>query len=372
MSTTPLSRHAFASTLPGRYYFEPGIFAQEQARIFSRLWVCVGRTSELPHAGDYRTIQLGAENIILLRGKDHRLRAFLNVCRHRGARLCSQEQGHLKGSLQCRYHAWTYALDGSLLGAPNVLNNPDFEKSTYGLLPVALEIWEGCIWLNLEDDPPPLAEQVLPPIIERFGSYEPFTRYTPAQLESGQTLVYEVKANWKILLENFMECYHCAPLHPEFCDLLPDFRSGQTYIEGEAATLAPEIEAFNITGRATRRPLPGLFPEDLRRYYGIVVMPNVLLNLLDDHLVIHILSPIDATHTHVTCTWLFDPQEMEKETFDPQDAVALFDLVNRQDWEVCELTQQGMTSKAFRNGGIYVPNEQHIRTFCDFVLAQLA
>ncbi len=290
MTTTARAENFLLSTLPGRYYSDPEIYELEQERIFSQMWVCVGRADTLADPGAYQLATIGQESIIVVRDRDGALQAFLNVCRHRGARLCTQASGQLKGSIQCRYHAWTYALDGRLLGAPN----------------------------------------------------------------------------------DFMECYHCGLMHPELCQLLPGFRSGKTYEDGDAATLAESAEAFTITGKASRPPLPGLLAEDLRRYYGIVLLPNMLLNLLDDHVVVHTLYPAEPKRTHVICQWLFDAQAMTRPDFDPMDAVEIFDLVNRQDWEVCELTQLSMTSKAFRSGGVYVPAERHIREFADFVLEHIA
>ena len=372
MTTTARSQAPFASTLPGRYYYDPAIYEREQERIFSRMWVCVGRAEAFTHVGAYQTVTIGQESIIVVLNKDGRLNAFLNVCRHRGARLCTEARGQLKGSIQCRYHAWTYGLDGRLLGAPNVLNDEQFNRMAFGLIPVALNVWEGLIWLNLADQPSSIAIQVHEPIVERFGSYEPFTRYTVGELKVGKTITYDIHANWKLVLENFMECYHCGPMHPELCWLLPGFKSGKSYGDGDAAMFAEGVEAFTITGKASRPPLPGLLPEDLRRYYGIVLMPNVLLNLLDDHVVIHTLHPDGPARTRVTCDWLFDPAVMARPDFDPMDAVEVFDLVNRQDWEVCELTQLSMTSKAFRSGGVYVPAERHIRTFADFIEAMLS
>ncbi len=362
----------FTSTLPGHYYYDPVLYEQEQQRIFSQMWVCVGHTAALAEVGAYQTITLGEESIIVLRHSDGTLRAYLNVCRHRGARLCTEETGRLKGSIQCRYHAWTYGLDGQLLGAPNILTDAQFDRAAYGLVPVALEVWEGLTWLNLADNPPPLAPQVRAPIIERFGDYAPFAGYDMSDLVVGKSLTYEVQANWKILLENFMECYHCSPMHPEFCQLLPGFRSGAIYEGDEAATLADSVQAFTLTGKASRPQLKGLLPGDERHYYGIVINPNVLLNLLPDHVVFHTILPNGPERSRVTCSWLFDAQVAAQPDFDPMDAVELFDLVNRQDWEVCELTQQGMHSKAFAHGGIYIPAEQHIRAFADFALAQLA
>jgi Rieske 2Fe-2S family protein len=372
MTTTVHSESFLLSTLPGRYYYDPAIYQLEQERIFSLMWVCVGHADALADPGAYQLATIGQESIIIVRNRDGMLNAFLNVCRHRGARLCTAASGQLKGSIQCRYHAWTYGLDGRLLGAPNVLNDVQFDRLLYGLLPVALEVWQGFIWLNLADDPAPISTQIDAPIIERFGSYAPFARYDVGKLKVGKTVTYDVAANWKLVLENFMECYHCGPMHPELCQLLPGFRTGKSYGDGDAATLAENAQAFTITGKASRPPLPGLLPEDLRRYYGIVLLPNVLLNFLDDHLVVHTLHPEAPGRTRIVCEWLFDAQAIAQPDFDPMDAVEIFDIVNRQDWEVCELTQLSMSSKAFQHGGVYVPAERHIRELADFVLEKLA
>src|SRR5947208_5872311 len=175
----------------------------------------------------------------------------------------------------------------------------------------------------------PLKLSSIRQFIERFGSYAPFARYDVGKLKAGKTITYEVQANWKLLLENFMECYHCGPMHPELCQLLPAFRSGKSdYLAGDAATLAHTAEAFTITGKASRPPLPGLLPEDLRRYYGIVLEPNMLLNLVDDHVVIQTLWPQGAAGTRVTCDWLFDPEVMNRPDVDPMDAVELVYIVD--------------------------------------------
>ena len=373
MTTMARLETPFVSTLPGRYYYDPAIYEMELERIFSQMWVCVGRADAITGAGAYEVVTVGRESIIVVRGRDDVLRAFLNVCRHRGARLCNEASGKLKGSIQCRYHAWTYGLDGRLIGAPNVLSDEQFERALFGLLPVALEVWEGLIWLNLGDDPASIADQLNEPIIERFGGYTAFARYDVGNLKVGKRIVYDVQANWKLVLENFMECYHCGPMHPEFCRLLPGYKTGDVsdYVNGEAVSLAENVEAFTITGKASRPPLRGLLQEDLRHYYGFVLQPNVLLNLLHDHVVMHWLIPNGPGRTVIMCDWLFDPQVMAQADFDPMDAVEIFDIVNRQDWEVCELTQLSMGSKAYRSGGVYVPEERHIRAFADFVLERV-
>ncbi|GAC1568322.1 MAG: aromatic ring-hydroxylating dioxygenase subunit alpha [Ktedonobacteraceae bacterium] len=371
MTTVVRSEPLFLSTLPGRYYYDPAIYELEMEKIFSSMWVCAGRADAIPKPGAYQVVTVGKESVIVMRNREGALNAFLNVCRHRGARLCAGEAGQLKGSIQCRYHAWTYGLDGRLIGAPNVLSDEQFDRASFGLLPVALEVWEGFVYLNLADHPSPLTDQLTPVILERFGTYEHFARYGIGELKVGKSITYDIQANWKLLLENFMECYHCSPMHPELCDLLPGFRMGKTFTGADAASLAAGIEAFNITGKASRSPLKGLLPEDTRKYFGEVLLPNVLINLLGDHVVAHIVWPVAPGRSLVVCDWLFDAGVAAGSDFDAMDAVELFDIVNKQDWEVCEMTQKSMASRAFKNGGVYVPAERHIRAFADFVLEKL-
>jgi Rieske 2Fe-2S family protein len=357
-------------TLPGRFYYDPAIWQLEQERIFSRLWVCVGRADQFPAAGHYQTMSVGNESVLMVRGEDGGLRAFLNVCRHRGARLCSAHHGQAR-ALQCRYHAWTYGLDGRLLRAPGLQDTGDFDRGAFGLVPVPLDTWEGLVWVSLAETPPPLADQLRPQIAARLGDAERLAPYRIGELTVARTIEYEVGANWKLVVENFMECYHCAPMHPELVRLLPAFRSGVTQEYGLGTRLADDAEALTQSGRAPAPPFPGLPPGHERHYFGMVVRPNVFLNLLPDHVIVHTLAPLAPDRSRVTCDWLFARAAAARPGFDPTDTVALFDRVNRQDWEVCEWVQAGARSRAFAAGGVLVPVEAHIRGFNDFVLAQL-
>ena len=371
MSTTVRDTSSpFLATFPGRYYYDPAIYDQEQERIFSSMWVYAGVANTLAEPGDYKVVAVGNESVIVVRTKQGELRAFLNVCRHRGARLCSDIAGHLKGSIQCRYHAWTYALDGRLIGAPSVFALDTFDATAYGLHPVALEVWEGLIWLNISDTPSSLIDQLYDPAVDAFAGNGPITRYDIAHLRVAKTITYEVHANWKLIWENTLECYHCGPMHPELCALVPMYRTG-TVDDSAGAMLAEDVEAFTITGKSSRPPLPGLLPEDIRRYYGFFAMPNAFVNLLSDHVVIDAFQPLGPALTRITSAWLFDPGVMSRSDFDPMDAVEILDLVNRQDWVVCELAQQGMSSKALARGGNYSPLEHHIRGFVDYILAKV-
>jgi glycine betaine catabolism A len=355
----------FYPTLPGRYYYDPELYAKEQEQIWSQMWVCVGRADAIPNSGQFLNVTVGNESVLVVRGRDGELRAMLNVCRHRGARLCTESAGQLRNTIQCKYHAWTYALDGTLLGAPNVMQNEEFDRAQYGLVPVALDVWEGLIWINLSDNPGPAREQIEAPIIKRFGSTDTWRRWNIGSLAVGKRIEYDVAANWKVTVENFMECYHCGPMHPELCKLVPDFKNGRSYqgLVGQGTPMAADAAGFTLSGEATRPRLPGLLDEDDRLYYGLVLWPNVFVSLVPDHVILHTAFPTGPETTHVVCDWLFDPHEIAKPDFDPQDAVEVFDIVNKQDWEVCELTQQGMRSRAYNQGGVFVPSEHHIIDF---------
>ena len=364
---------AFETTLPGRFFHDPAIFAREQERIFGQLWSCVGRADALPNPGDYRTVELGGESIIVLRGKDGQLRAFLNVCRHRGARLCLESCGNAGAVVQCPYHAWSYGLDGKLLGAPNIARDEHLDRENLGLVPVHLDEWEGLIWLSLAESPGPVADQLEPPLRDRFGELDKFQRYGVGALAVGASISYDIAANWKLIVENFMECYHCAPVHPELTRLLPQFRFGTSYqgIVGQGTDFAEDVAGFTLSGGSGHEMLPGLLPSDDRLYYGFVLWPNLFVNLLPDHVILHTLLPVGPEQSRVVCDWLFTPEAVSRPGFDPGDTVAVFDITNRQDWDVCERTQLGMHSRAYANGGFYVTNEQHIAVFRDLVLERI-
>jgi len=181
--------------------------------------------------GQFRKIQVGSESVLVIRGRDGMLRAFLNVCRHRGAQLCTEPEGEVRRNIRCPYHAWTYALDGKLVAAPNIANLTDengagIDRYRYGLVPVALTEWLGYAWVCLADEPPSFADSVIGDVTNRLGDPTVIDRYGIEDLQVGHREVYDVSANWKLIVENFMECYHCASIHPELVDVLPEFSKG--------------------------------------------------------------------------------------------------------------------------------------------------
>ncbi len=250
------------STLPGRAYTDESIFAREQEHIFETMWFCVARADDLPSPGAFRTVTVGRESILLTRARDGSIHAFFNVCRHRGARLCTEPSGTVQRAIRCHYHAWTYDLTGKLIAAPNLTKMTDIDRDEYGLNRVHLREWLGYVWVCLADDPPSFEDQVIGAVTERLGDPAAIDKYDVENLSLGRRISYDVKANWKLIVENFMECYHCATIHPELVEVLPEFADGYAaqYYVGHGALFGEEIEGFTVDGS------PGLdrIPSHLR------------------------------------------------------------------------------------------------------------
>lgn len=368
---------ALLPTLSGRYYTSPEVFAAEQERIFENTWFCAVRSSDLALAGKFKKVQVGRESVLLVRGRDGLLRAFLNICRHRGAQLCTESEGEVKRTLRCPYHSWTYALDGKLVAAPNIGTLTDdagaaIDRYQYGLVPVALTEWLGYAWVCLSDTPPPF-EDVIAEATRTLGDADTINRYGIGGLDVGHRVVYDVAANWKLIVENFMECYHCSSIHPELVDVVPEFARGvaaQANI-GRGAEFGSEVAGFTVDGSAGFDRLPGITDEQDRRYYAITVKPTVFVNLVPDHVIFHRMYPLAADRTVVECDWLYTGEVLGAAS-DVSRSVELFHRVNMQDFEACERTQPAMSSRAYRSGGVLVPAEHHIADFHDWVVSRLA
>ncbi len=369
----PLPATSLLPTLAGRYYTDPGIFADEQRLVLEHMWVCAVRSADLSTPGSFRTVQVGRESVLVVRGRDATLRAFLNICRHRGAVLCAEPAGEVRRNLQCPYHAWTYALDGRLVAAPNLAAMPDVDRVERGLVPVHLREWLGYAWVCLADAPPPFDADVVGAATERLGDPAAIEAYDVPGLEVGRRVSYDVKANWKLIVENFMECYHCATIHPELTEVLPEFASGwaaQTYV-GHGAEFAPDADGFTVDGSEGFGTLPGLAQGQDRRYYAVTIKPTVFVNLVPDHVIVHRMFPLAPDRTLVECDWLYAP-DVTRSGRDVSQSVELFHRVNVQDFAACERTQPAMSSRAYADGGVLVPAEHHIAGFHDWLRDRLA
>nr|WP_246461106.1 aromatic ring-hydroxylating dioxygenase subunit alpha [Nocardia transvalensis] len=361
------------STLPGSFYTDTDIFTLEQENIFEQMWFCAVRAADLGKPGAFRTVQIGRENVIVSRSRSGEIRAFLNVCAHRGARLCTADSGEVKRAFQCPYHAWTYDLDGKLVAAPNLTKMPDIDRVRHGLQTVAVHEWLGYVWVSLADEPPSFEATVIADVRDRLGDIESIDRYGIAGLGLGRRISYDVAANWKLIIENFMECYHCATIHPELTEVLPEFADGyaaQFYV-GHGAEFGENIEGFTVDGTAGHALIPGIARDQDRRYYAITVRPQVFVNLVPDHVIIHRMFPLAVDRTVVECDWLYLPDVVEQGA-DIDRSVELFHRVNQQDFDACERCQPAMNSRRYRDGGLLVPSEHHIGAFHDWLRAEIS
>src|SRR5262249_35872857 len=248
-----------ARTLPARYYTDPAFLARELDGLFGTMWFYAGRSEDAQKPGQYFVREINGYNIVVSRNTAGAIRAFHNVCRHRGTRIFPETAGQLSGSIQCPYHAWTYDLDGRLIGAPHMDEVPHFQKADFPLLAVHADEWDGHVFLNLDAAPRSLSTQ-LGPLVEKFRSWR------MADLRRGHRIVYDVKANWKLIIQNYNECLHCPNLHPAL-NKLSHYLSGEneplqpTYMGGRM-DLRPGIETLSMDGTCPRTIFPGLSGED--------------------------------------------------------------------------------------------------------------
>ncbi len=336
---------AGAKSLSQRYFVSPEIFAQEQEKIFSEQWVLVGHQSQIPKAGDYFIADVAGESLIIVRDKRGAIHGFYNVCRHRGSRLLENRNG-LSAAIQCPYHAWTYALDGRLIGAPHMDEVPGFDKADYSLHAVNLALWEGFIFVNLSDSPAPLAEWFAP----LAGK---FLHWNMTSLRSAKRIEYDVHANWKLMFQNYSECYHCLGVHPELSRISPSDSAENDLTEGPFLGGLMRInkdKSLTMSGNACALPVGNFGDEDFRVVFYYSIFPNMLLSLHPDYVMVHQLWPQSPERTLILCDWFFNREAFKRTDFDPDDAVKFWDMVNKQDWHVCELSQQGISSRAYEPG----------------------
>jgi glycine betaine catabolism A len=338
---------AGAKTLPQCYFTRPEVFAQEQAQIFAKQWVLVGHQSQLAKPGDYFVATVSDESLIVLRDQDSAVRGFYNVCRHRGTRLCQEATGHV-AAIQCPYHAWTYALDGRLIGAPHMERVPGFTRDSYPLHPVGLAVWEGFVFANLSSSPP-AAENWFAPITGKFA------HWNLPRLRSAKRVSYDVRANWKLIFENYSECYHCPLVHPALAKVSPYDSAENDLSEGPflgGFMAIAKGASLTMSGEACARPVGDVLDEDQHRVFYYSIFPNMLLSMHPDYVMVHRLSPQSPERTVIDCDWLFHPDaaEVTGRGYNPADAIDFWDMTNKQDWHVCELSQQGISSRAYQPG----------------------
>ena len=344
-------------TLPQRYFVSPELFKEEQEKIFANHWILVGHQSELANTGDYLVAAISGESVIVIRDQSGALHAFYNVCRHRGTRLCENNRGHVR-AIQCPYHAWTYGLDGQLIGAPHMDEVPGFNKADYSLRSVRAGIWEGFVFVNLTEDRRDVSTHRRGYSIEKW--FAPltgkFSHWNLPNLRAVRRIEYDVRANWKLIFENYSECYHCPGVHPGLSKLSPYDSAENDLAEGPFLGGFMKInpgKSLTMSGNACAMPVGADSKAEkgrVERVFYYSIFPNMLLSMHPDYVMVHQLWPQAPDRTLIHCDWFFHPDAAKRENFSPNDAVEFWDITNKQDWHVCELSQQGISSCAYQPG----------------------
>jgi glycine betaine catabolism A len=369
MERRPLER--IEPGLPAGWYRDSGHYLQELEAFWYSRWVAVGREEELPAAGDWRVVRIGTQSVLLVRTDAGGISAFHNTCRHRGSVLCTEEKGRFaRKRIVCPYHAWTYDLDGRLVATPRRMETPDFDATQFPLYALAADTWGGFVFVHLgSGEVAPLSEAVL----EKERRY---ARYGLGGLRIGKRIVLDVQANWKLLAENFSECFHCPPVHPEFCRIVTAYQeAGAWGLRGAPESkpqYRPGAATLTLDGTARLPSFQGLNESEKQTLYAAdMLLPNLFLNVQPDYVNSQLMFPTGPQSVRMVYDWLFEARHLPLAADDLQHYVALWDTTNRQDARNCEWQQQGMQSRAFRHG-VYVPQEFDAHRFAQWVRAGLA
>ncbi len=360
-------------SIPANYYYDVNHYERELDVFWYNMWIEVGRLEEIPRPKDYKICKIGTQNIIVLRDLKGSVRAFHNTCRHRGSLLCIEDKGSINGDrLVCPYHAWVYSLEGKLVATPRQLDSPDFDKTEYSLYDVAVDVWGGYNFVNLAGDRASPLETVLGDIPKRFANY-------PLQdLRIGKRIVLDVRANWKVLFENFAECFHCPTVHPELCAIVTAYSEAGAYEvrEDENGNPIADLRArykkgattLTVNGAAKIPPFRGLTKDQQELLHTTgVVRPNFFMIVHPDYVHTHTMSPTGQESVRMVYDWLFEPESMTLPNFDQDFYVALWDVTNRQDARNCEWQQSGLHCFNFAHGN-FVPQEFGPYNFNQWVL----
>jgi Rieske 2Fe-2S family protein len=389
-----VSRQRPGYTLEQPFYVDPEIFAVDLERIYRRHWLFAGPTCRLRSSGDYFTYDVAADALVILRDGAGEIRAFHNVCRHRGSRICLEEQGRA-ARLVCPYHAWTYDLDGSLSAARHL---PDgLDTAAFGLYPVAVRVVEGLIFVCLADEPPDFSQTAadIAPFLEPHGL---------ARTKICRRTVEVIRANWKVVAENFWECYHCAPAHPEFCTVMSyahaqnnprlaeerrEFErawQAETGAKGRmVGSVPPSGRGLHQGGRIPIRPgyvtqsqgggpvapLLGAYTEYDGGVTSFMHLPLIWYVISNDHALLTRFTPVSPVETELELIWLVHEDAVEGRDYDPDAVSWVWRITAEQDRTICENNQRGIQSSRYRPGP-HAKTEQPADDFVRWYLAELA
>ncbi|MGA8118088.1 MAG: SRPBCC family protein [Actinocatenispora sp.] len=356
--------------LPAVAYTSPEVLAWERRQLFAGTWTCLGRLDELlPAALDggrpatQRAVLVGDVAALLTRD-GARVRMFANTCRHRAHELLPDGGASARRSVICPYHAWSYDLAGDLVAAPGYRDEPGFDATAYSLVELPVEVWCGWVFGHAAH---PLSDPSVVPFADHLGELGGVVApYGPASLRLADRHSYEIAANWKIVAENYHECYHCPLIHPELCQVSPP-TSGDNYDlpgawVGGAMVLRDGMATMSLTGRSAGNPIPGVSPTAVEYVH---LLPNLLISAHPDYVMAHRLVPLAPGRTWIECSWYLLPSA-DGTVPDPSYAVEFWDLTNRQDWAACESVQRGLESPHYAPGPLS-PAEDAVERFVALV-----
>ncbi|MEP7201887.1 MAG: aromatic ring-hydroxylating dioxygenase subunit alpha [Ilumatobacteraceae bacterium] len=344
-------------TLTGREYTSDEVFQLERERIFHMSWFYVCRDDGLA-PGDRFVADVVGESLLLVKDRDGRMHAHANVCRHRGAKLCEKSGPGSKAGITCPYHAWTYALDGRLIGTPHLAAD-EIDRESLSLWSVACEVWHGFVFVNLSPEPVPFLES----FAAGLDSVELFAHLQLGELRTGATTSSNVKANWKILVENYQECLHCSWVHPELVDIVPVYKTGSVVDPNRRdGGVTIRGNSFSMTGSSNLPVLPHMSDEEAGSYYGATVFPNMFIDVTGTSVIVSSMWPKGAGETTVVMEYLFSADTIEAPGFDPTEIVEFSELVGKQDYDVSERVQRGVSSRYFDHG-VLAPQDHLIVDF---------
>jgi len=344
--------------LPKAAYLDPAVLAWERIQIFAG-WICLGRSSDVPDSGSMRTYSLGTSSALVVRDATGTVRAFENACRHRGHELLPCGESAQRRAIVCPYHAWTYDLDGALRGAPSFTRTEGFDKSAHALNALPVVEWHGWLFADPSGTSGDFSDHV--------GELEDIVAsYDAGALRTVVTHEYDVAANWKIVVENYQECYHCSMIHPELTRVSPPKSGENLHTEGDWVggwmELREGADTMSLDGTSGGVVMARLDEQEQRTVMYLVMLPNLLISLHPDYVMTHLLTPKTPELTHIQCSWAFPPEALELPDFDPSYAVDFWDLTNRQDWAACESVQRGMHSPRHTPGPL-APEEDGVYQF---------
>jgi phenylpropionate dioxygenase-like ring-hydroxylating dioxygenase large terminal subunit len=382
-----LNNHQHGWSLEQPFYLDQDIFNAELNTIWKKYWLFAGTIAEIPKPGDYFLYKVQNDSIIIIRGNKGEVFAHYNTCRHRGSLICLEEKGRAV-KLVCPYHQWVYDKDGSLVNAR--LMPDDFDKSDHGLHPVRVEVTGGFIFISLSDNPPDFKKVA--------DDYFPFL--SPYKLENAKVAFktsYELRTNWKLVAENFRECYHCGPAHPEYCNAVigANMKESATEVlaerkgEWESSGLAthniefendsfhfairyplrPGVKSYSTEGGAVSIPM-GDHKDYNAGVLGLVVLPNFWMDAVSDYMWTMRVTPVSPSTTIIELAWLVDKNAVEGEHYHLDRLTEFWKITGEQDWKLCENNFAGIESTHYQPGP-YAPVEIDVVKFVDWYLNRL-